>query len=571
MIVFTKIRYKNFLSSGNSWTELELNTHKNTLIIGPNGSGKSTLLDALTFSLFGKPFRKVNKGNVINSINGKHCMVEVEFGIGKKSYLIKRGVKPNVFEIYCDGVMMNQDASTKDYQDHLEKNILKVNFKSFTQIVILGSASFTPFMQLSPADRRSVIEDLLDIQIFSAMSTVVKNRLQVNKETLEKNRLLLTSKQEKKSYVEKTLESLKANNESKLADLIDQATDLERMKTEMTNFKLKKEDKITDLLKDVTTHNILKKKHTTLITLQSKLDSNKKRIYEESQFYNENDTCPTCKQSINEELKSSKIGENHNKLLELTEALNKIDTQINDCLTNINQIEKILEKIYNLKVEVSNANVSIQNLEDSILSIKKQIDGFDTNDNITQDNEKELGELTTEVSNLQKVKETILEERKYIELAATLLKDGGIKTKIIKQYLPIINKNINKYLAKMGFFVDFNINESFEETIKSRYRDEFTYNNFSEGEKLRIDLSLLLTWRQIAKLKNSVNMNLLIFDEILDRAMDDVGIEAFLKMMWDLGKDTNVFVISHRETAIDKFERTISFKKVKNFSVMSNE
>ena len=572
MITFHYVRWKNFLSAGNNFTEIELDTHKNSLIMGHNGSGKSTFLDALTFALFGKPFRKVTKGNVVNSINQKNCEVVIEFTINNRRYKIIRGVKPNLFEIYCEGAMVNQDAAAKDYQDYLEKHILKMNFKSFTQIVILGSASFTPFMQLSPNDRRTIIEDLLDIQIFSAMSTVVKNRLQLNREGLEKNRILLTSKEENKTYIEQTLASLKVNNETKVSEL--------RQKEQELKDSLVSEQKViseleTDrdaLIEEGADTSTLKSKHSKLVGFRAKMENNQERLQKEVEFYHDNDSCPTCKQDIAADHKEKAIQDNKVKIDEISSGLNKVAEQIDYCLGEIEKVDEVLKKINDLRVSISSAKTSYNNTSNNLRQIIDQIESFASSDKTTQESERQLTTVEHDISVLQKEKEAFLDDRQYIDLATTLLKDGGIKTKIIRQYLPIINKHINKYLAKMGFFVNFNINESFEESIKSRYRDEFSYNNFSEGEKLRIDLSILLTWRQIAKLKNSVNVNIIVFDEILDRAMDNAGIDEFMKIMWDdLGKDSNVFVISHKETMAERFQRTLRFEKIKNFSTLTKE
>jgi DNA repair exonuclease SbcCD ATPase subunit len=540
--------------------------------MGHNGAGKSTLLDALCFVLFGKPFRKVNKGNVVNSINNKNCVVEIEFTINNKLYKVIRGAKPNVFQIYCEDKMVNQDAAAKDYQEHLEKNILRMNYKSFTQVVILGSASFVPFMQLSANDRRSVIEDLLDIQIFSAMSTVIKNRLQVNKEGLEKNRLLLTSKEENKSYIEQTLASLKANNEEKLRELESKKNDLEQeyIKQECVVENLKIDyEKATENDLDLTP---LKSKHSKMIGLKAKMEGNMERLTKEVEFLNENDTCPTCHQSIDASFKENRLEEMDSKASELSRGLNKIADQIDGVLAEIEKIDEVLRNINQIKMDLSSAKTSYNHMANNLSQVTKQIEEFAISDKTTQESERQLTAVQHDISTLEEEKKALLDDRQYIDLATTLLKDGGIKTKIIKQYLPIINKHINKYLAKLGFFVNFHINESFEESIKSRYRDEFSYQNFSEGEKLRIDLAILLTWRQIAKLKNSVNVNILVFDEILDRAMDATGIDEFIKIMWEMGdKGTNIFVISHKDTMTDRFQRTIRFEKIKNFSVLTKE
>ncbi len=572
MITFHVIRYKNFLSTGNVWTEIALDSHKNTLMMGHNGAGKSTFLDALTFVLFGKPFRKVNKGNVVNSINQKNCLVEIEFTVSNKRYKVVRGAKPNVFEIYCEDVMVNQDAASKDYQEHLEKYILKMNYKSFSQIVILGSASFTPFMQLSANDRRAVIEELLDIQIFTAMSNVVKTRLQVNKEDLERNRVQLSSKEDNKSYIEKTLKSLRANSEEKLKELETKKEDLEldlkSAEVGVGNHKVLLEKAMEEDL-DLTT---LKTKHSKLIGFKAKMENNVERLRKDNSFFEENDTCPTCRQTIGESFKSETVSTNTKKITEIEDGLNKVTEQISSVLSDIEKIDEVLTKINELKMGLSSAKSSYNHIANNLRQVVEQIESFVGSDKTTQESERQLETVEHDISTLQAEKETLLDERQYIDLATTLLKDGGIKTKIIKQYLPIINKHINKYLAKLGFFVNFNINESFEESIKSRYRDEFSYHNFSEGEKLRIDLAILLTWRQIAKLKNSVNVNILVFDEILDRAMDTSGIDEFIRIMWDLGHEgTNVFVISHKDTMVDKFQRTLQFQKVKNFSIMTKD
>ena len=572
MITFHNVRWRNFLSAGNQWTEISLDTHKNTLMMGHNGSGKSTFLDALTFALFGRPFRKVNKGNVVNSINQKNCLVEIEFTANNKRYKVIRGAKPNVFEIYCGDTMVNQDAAAKDYQEHLEKYILKMNYKSFTQIVILGSASFTPFMQLSSNDRRAVIEELLDIQIFSAMSTIIKNKLQINKEELDRSRIQLSSKEENKTYIEQTLVSLRANSETKLADLKDKEKELNdsllSQKEELTNRQAML-DKALEQDLDLAP---VKSKHSKLISLKAKMENNRDRHVSDIDFFSASGNCPTCHQEIEHEFANRMIEKNNAKIGELNDGLNKIAEQIETVLSEIEKIDEILTNINQIKMDLSSAKSTYNNIANNLRQVVDAIESIKTSDTTTQESERQLETVEHDISTLQKEKEALLDERQYIDLATTLLKDGGIKTKIIKQYLPIINKHINKYLAKLGFFVNFNINESFEESIKSRYRDEFSYHNFSEGEKLRIDLAILLTWRQVAKLKNSVNVNILVFDEILDRAMDTSGIDEFIRIMWDLGHEGgNIFVISHKDTMVDKFQRTLQFQKVKNFSIMTKD
>jgi DNA repair exonuclease SbcCD ATPase subunit len=552
MLTFHYVKWRNFLSAGNQWTEISLDTHKNTLIMGHNGSGKSTFLDALTFALFGKPFRKVSKGNVVNSINQKNCEVEIEFTSSNKRYKVIRGAKPNVFEIFCEGVKVNQDAAVKDYQEYLEKFIIKMNYKSFTQIVILGSASFTPFMQLSSNDRRAVIEELLDIQIFTAMSNVVKTRLQLNRENIERNRVQLTSKEENKTYIEQTLASLRANSEEKLAEL-------EAKKKEL-NDQTKKQEKIINqfqtkldkaLEKDLDL-TPLKTKHSKLISFKAKMEGNMDRFQTEAHFLMENNTCPTCHQDIDTSFKNVRLDEIGNKTGELADGLNKVEDQITSILAEIEKIDEILRSLNQIKMDLSSAKSTYKHISNNLSQIIEQIESLASSDKTTQESERQLETVQYDISTLEEEKKALLDERTYIDLATTLLKDGGIKTKIIKQYLPI--------------------NESFEETIKSRYRDEFSYHNFSEGEKLRIDLAILLTWRQVAKLKNSVNVNILVFDEILDRAMDTAGIDEFIRIMWDIGHEGgNIFVISHKDTMVDKFQRTLQFQKVKNFSTLTKD
>jgi DNA repair exonuclease SbcCD ATPase subunit len=569
MIIFEVIRWKNLLSTGNIFTEIKLNETANALIIGENGSGKSTILDALTFALFGKPFRKINKPALINSVNDKGCIVEIEFNTNGKDYKIVRGIKPNIFEIHCDGILLNQDSSSRDYQEHLEKFILKMNYKSFTQIVILGSASFVPFMQLSPADRRVVIEDLLDIQIFSVMNIIAKQKMQLAKEHLDKNRVEISGKEEKKIFIERTIEKLKENNEEKRVLLqASFATKQDELSTIETTIKAKENER-DSLIEDISGQGSLKSKHTKLVALSSKIDTNLKRTKKDNDFFCDNDSCPTCRQPIDETFKNEELSKNESKIIELEKGLDDIQTEIDKTINSLADMDRIVNKINGIKNDIS----GLRSRQSSILSIlndiEDQISELGTSDTILSSNEDELIQVQDELARLNVERNDILEERKYIDVAINLLKDGGIKTKIIKQYLPVINKLINKYLAQMGFFVNFNINEQFEETIKSRYRDEFSYHNFSEGEKMRIDLALLFTWRTIAKMRNSVNSNLLILDEVFDGSLDGNGTDEFLKIMWSMVADTNTFVISHKSQMEDKFQKVYKFEKVKNFSRLS--
>ena len=567
MIIFSKIRYKNFLSTGAAFTEIHLNKSPNTLIIGKNGAGKSTILDALCFGLFGKPFRKINKPNLLNSINQANAAVEVEFSIGKKFYKIVRGIKPNVFEIYCNDVLMNQDAASKDYQEVLEKNILKLNFKSFTQVVILGSASFVPFMQLSPADRRTIIEDLLDIQIFSSMNGLVKEKMSAIKDSTVKTKHSWELKNEQMTWVKTSIAEHQNRNteeiEKKKQEVnqsIDQSftiqRDIELIQKHIDVLQSKIADKLS-----------VEKKSKKLLQLESKIETNIKKNEKDIAFYEEHDNCPTCKQTIDGDFKADQVSERKSKVSTQRQGLEEIATQIAQANQRVEEIQNIIKHINAHNNEIIKHNSTISAVNQYIGKLQKEIQELaNRKDTLEEENEK-LKTLKEELILLDQQQEELATEKQYYEFAGSLLKDTGIKTKIIRQYLPIMNKLINKYLTSMDFFVNFNINEQFEETIKSRHRDEFSYANFSEGEKMRIDLALLLTWRQIAKLKNSTNTNLLILDEVMDSSLDVAGTEEFLKLIHEMGADTNVFVISHKSDQLfDKFRSVIRFEKHNNFS-----
>ena len=570
MIVFKTIKWKNFLSTGNIFTEVKLNENGNTLIIGENGAGKSTILDALCFALFGKPFRKINKPGLLNSVNQKEAVVEVEFRTNNKDYKIIRGIKPNVFEIYCDDIMLNQDSASKDYQEHLEKFILKMNMKSFTQIVILGSAAFTPFMQLSPGDRRTVIEDLLDIQIFSTMNVIVKQRLLSNRDTLERNRLEVTGKDEKKSFIEKTLSSLKQNNDEKLTEYETRLSELKDKKKSILEEVEVISNEREKLIEEVSDLDDLRKSYQDFIKNMNVLDAETKRLEKEKNFLDKSDNCPTCKQAIDEDFKHKRTHTLGQEMLVNIDSAVKYNVESDALLEKINAKDDKSKRIQEIKTQINSKKELMKHLMSNIDDTNAAIEKMKNADQMVLDNENELELIEADINRLNVEKNELLDERQYIETAINLLKDGGIKTKIIKQYLPIINKHINKYLSQMGFFVNFNINESFEESIKSRYRDEFQYANFSEGEKMRIDLALLFTWRSIAKMRNSVNTNLLILDEVLDGSLDGNGTDEFLKIMWSMIGDTNTFVISHKQDQLfDKFQKVIKFQKVKNFSQIS--
>lgn len=566
MINFKTIRYKNFLSTGNYFTEIKLNNSANTLVIGTNGAGKSTMLDALCFGLFGKPFRNINKPQLLNSINQKDCVVEVELNIGSKEYKIVRGIKPNTFEIYLDGELLNQSAAVKDYQDYLEKNILKLNYKSFTQIVILGSASFVPFMQLSAADRRAIIEDLLDIQIFSTMNSVLKDKVSINKEAISNNKhdtdLFATKYDMQKNHID----VLKQNNDemitAKEAEIAAAMTQIEEVNEVIAKLTLD----VSTLQESISDKEGVSSKLKKMNQFETQIESNMTKHKKDIKFFENNDDCPTCRQAINQEFKDAQIKELGSKVEKFTEGLSKLEADILEQQNRLNAIQTITTDIQNKQVNIASNNMTVIQSTKYIGKLQKEIAALSgTKEDLKTETEK-LDKLKTSLANLEETKKELFEEKSYLEAASLLLKDSGIKTKIIKQYLPIINKLVNKYLATLDFFVNFNLDESFKETIKSRHRDEFSYASFSEGEKQRIDMALMLTWRAVAKLKNSTNTNLLILDEVFDSSLDANGTEYLMNILHML-EDVNLFVISHKGDILqDKFRNLIRFEKVNNFS-----
>jgi DNA repair exonuclease SbcCD ATPase subunit len=566
MILFRNVRWKNLLSTGNFFTEIKLDGNTNTLIVGENGSGKSTMLDALCFGLFGKPFRNINKPQLLNSINQKDCIIEVEFNTSNKSYKIVRGIKPNKFEIYQNGDLINQDAAARDYQEFLEKFILKLNYKSFTQIVTLGSASFTPFMQLSAADRRAIIEDLLDIQIFSTMNTLVKERLSTNKESLfdKKHQIELT--QQKYDMQKKHIDELKQNNENKVKEY---DTEIQLHNDTVSSLLINVETLTcqTEELQLVVASKIDTEVKVKKITkLESQIESNLSKFQKDISFFQSHDDCPTCRQAIANSFKEEELKSLSSKVTECEHGLSELEKKL---LAEQNKLNEITEKqklINQKQVEIATANTTINETNKLIARLRKLIDELKNSKVVTDLEEQRLKELKDSLSILQSNLKQLIEEKSYYDVASTLLKDTGIKTKIVKQYLPIINKLVNKYLASLDFFVNFNLDESFKETIKSRHRDDFSYNNFSEGEKQRIDMALMLTWRAVAKLKNSSNTNLLILDETFDSSLDANGTEELMKILHML-EGVNLFVISHKGDILqDKFANVIRFTKEKNFS-----
>lgn len=566
MIIFKKLRYMNFISAGNNFTEILLNKSKSTLILGKNGSGKSSILDALMFVLYNRPFRNINKPQLVNSITQKNLLVEIEFSIGNKEYLIRRGIKPSIFEIIVNGSLLNQNADSKEYQDFLEKHILKMNYKSFTQIVVLGSANYMPFMQLSASERRSVIEDLLDIQVFSTMNTLLKERASKNKQEISEIESQIALQAQKIELSEKHQRSLRSNKQEQIDSKLFLISEAEESIIPLEKSLDSISDNIQSLTNSVSDKDKISTKKNKALEIKTKLSSKISNLKSEIEFFKENDDCPTCKQSITEEFKTSTIQLKSNNLQEVEDGLGAIQKEYDSLESKISQIHNILERINSLNREHSRISQDIKNRKNSILSLRNEIKLINDR-NKEEIKDIDLESFRKDLSNLQKSKESSLNDRELLTAAAVLLKDTGIKTRIVKQYVPIINQLVNKYLSSLDFFVNFDLDEKFVETIRSRHRDEFSYASFSEGEKFRIDVSLMLTWRAIAKMRNSASTNLLIMDEVFDSSLDSSGTDDFLKILETLGNETNVFVISHKgDTLYDKFHSVIQFVKNKNFS-----
>ena len=565
-IEFTTIRWKNFLSTGNTFTEVYLDRYKNRLILGENGAGKSTLLDAVTFALFNKPFRRINKPQLINSINNKHCVVEIEFQIGQNKYLVRRGMKPNVFEIYRNDEMLNQDAANRDYQEMLEKYILKLNYKAFCQVVIIGSASFVPFMQLSAAARREVIEDILDIKIFSSMNTLLKEEVSQNKNAIrdvDYDRQLV---EEKIRMFEDTEKKLQQNADNLIADYTDKID-----KTQTQIFALQEEvdtvvKEVEELNKEIEDKGKIDKKLKEIEKIQYQIDQKIEKLDKDIDFYENNDECPTCKQAIDQYFKEQINNETVEKKNKYKDGLEELSVQYNKVHDRIKIINETIKLIEEKNSSITDRNYQIRSHNSYIGDLLSQINKLNDDRKNIQDNNK-LIEHQKKFGELKEQYEVLKDETNVLGIASQVLKDNGIKSKIIKQYIPIMNKLINSYLQKMDFFVKFDLDENFNETILSRHRDNFTYASFSEGEKFRIDLSLLFTWRKVAKLKNSTSTNLLIMDEVFDSSLDAGGTEEFLKLINELDEKTNVFIISHKgDQLFDKFQNVLKFEKYKSFS-----
>jgi len=570
MIVFKTIKWRNFLSTGQHETELEFTKNSTNLIIGTNGAGKSTVLDALCFVLFGKSFRRINKPQLINSVNDKDCRVEVEFDVGNISWKVVRSIKPNIFEVYRDDLLLDQSANVLDQQKWLEQNVIKMNFKSFTQIVILGSSTFVPFMQLSTAHRREVIEDLLDIKIFSSMNNIIKEKIRSVKEDIKVLGLKKESLFDKVKMQEEFIEELEnrgkdniSNNKQKISDL-----DKEIEQYLLENSSL--EEHLRELIQDQDVITGYAEKLRKMVNLKGKISEKVSTITKEHKFFTENTVCPTCTQPIDERFRINRINDAQNKAKELQSGYKELEEAIKEEEDRERQFNTLSKEISNLTNGISQNNVKISGCQRQIRSLESEIQKI-TEQLANRSSEHEKLEsfkdnLKTTYDELASKKDSI----NYYDFSYSLLKDGGVKSKIIKKYLPLINQQVNRYLQMMDFYINFTLDEEFNETVQSPIHEDFSYASFSEGEKMRIDLALLFTWREVARMKNSVNTNLLIMDEVFDSSLDGFGTEEFLKIINYVIKDTNVFVISHKTGLEDRFERVIKFEKIKGFSRMVN-
>lgn len=562
MIRFKRIRWKNFLSTGNIFTDIQLDKSDTTLVIGENGAGKSTLLDALTFVLFNKPYRSVNLPQLVSSVNEKDCVVEIEFSDGKSDYRVVRGQSPKVFEIWCDGKMVDQDAKSRDYQKTLEDSILGMTYKSFCQVVILGSANYVPFMRLPAPERRGVVESILDIGIFSTMNAVLKERMSASKEEMRHAESAVAVARERVSLLRRMVEDDRKRQRQDEDWRRDQIASAQKAISEAKVAVSDATSRISTLMDSVADQDAVKRSSDQYGTLKGQMGKRIATLRKQIAFYQDNDTCPTCTQRIDDAFKSGMVDKGSARVIEMERAVSEIEGQLAVANERIKGIAAVLAEVRSLNALIVSKNNEIAAADNNIRLLN------DMGNAPVQDKTGELDDAVRSEEEALDGKRELVEEQHYLSLAATLLKDSGIKTRIIRNYIPVINDTINSYLSKMNFFVDFRLDEEFTETIRSRHRDEFTYASFSEGEKRKIDLALLFAWRRIASLKNSVTTNILILDEILDGSLDDHATDSFLDIVNSLDKGTNTFVISHkpRELLQDKFGRTIEFAKRGNFS-----
>jgi len=566
MIRLKTVKWKNFLATGNRFIEVELDQEPMMLIVGKNGAGKSTLIDAITFSLFGKPFKKINKGQLVNSVNEREMVTEIEFSVGTANWKVRRGIKPNVFEIYLNGSLVNQDAKSLDYQKYLEDKVLKLNFKSFTQIVVLGSASFVPFMQLTAHDRRIIIEDILDIGIFSVMRSLLKDRILTLREEMQELEYEIKILQEKILLQEKYIEEMKAESAQKRKSDLDKINETEKEINRLNEEIKHHQERVMVLMKSILDQDKVNIKSQELDKYRSQISKNLKKLNKDKKFFENNENCPTCEQEIGLVFKEGKMKVVVKNIDDMGSGLDKLENEIDKVYQRIGEIAKSNQEIQKEEMQINQKNSNVQAHNSFVTKLSSDLEEM----------QKEMKTdaihvLTKELDESKSTRFKYVEQKFYYDILSTILNDTGIKTRIIRKYLPVINKHVNNYLKDMDFFVNFQLDENFQETIKSRHRDDFSYYSFSEGEKKRIDIALLLTWRDIASMRNSVNVNLLILDEVFDASLDQAGMDDLLKLFKIL-KSTNLFIISHKLDILDdKFPKRILVEKIKNFTQMVYE
>ena len=566
MIRLKTVKWKNFLATGNRFIEVELDQESMMLVVGKNGAGKSTLIDAITFSLFGKPFKKINKGQLVNSVNEREMVTEIEFSVGTANWKVRRGIKPNVFEIYLNGSLVNQDAKSLDYQKYLEDKVLKLNFKSFTQIVVLGSASFVPFMQLTANDRRIIIEDILDIGIFSVMRSLLKDRIMTLREEMQELEYEIKILQEKILLQEKYIEEMKAESAQKRKSDLDKIKETEK-EIDRLNEEIKHhQERVMVLMKSILDQDKVNIKSQELDKYRSQISKNLKKLNKDKKFFDNNENCPTCEQVIGLVFKERKLKVVAKNIDEMSSGLDDLENEIQKVYQRIGEISKSNQDIQKEEMQINQKNSNVQAHNSFVTKLSSDLEEMQKERKTDA-----IHVLTKELDESKSTRITYVEQKFYYDILATILNDTGIKTRIIRKYLPVINKHVNNYLKDMDFFVNFQLDENFQETIKSRHRDDFSYYSFSEGEKKRIDIALLLTWRDIASMRNSVNVNLLILDEVFDASLDQAGMDDLLKLFKIL-KNTNLFIISHKLDILDdKFPKRILVEKIKNFTQMVYE